>query len=578
MSTTMSARRAKERSGGLAGPKFASKSFKPITPIPISDKRISSGKENGSGPISKAQKPTIRPMTRVDNGGRDGGRARWSSSSASAPRGRSPSPSEFSRMVSDIRKDRRVSVDRALSCAGKPKKGFADLGASGVRVSRDGKEEGKIGVISEKMSKLCEVLDVKVIPSEKSVNGVRVLGNQNEKNNLSLNGVEGNSKESGKKARGEKVKLGDLDLMSVKGVDLEEKPVKVVEIGKEEGFGGGRGGNSYPSKLHEKLAFLEGKVKRIASDIKKTKEMLDMNNPDASKVILSDIQVKISGIEKAIGCVAGDSDAKKSSSKSNELGDQNANMSSLKSSELGDLNTKMVENGQREQVDNGKSSVKGLSSDELEARLFPHHKLLRSRTTTTSKAPSGNSQSVESHVGESGCETKVDDKALSPVDENPIAVEFLASLNKEKSKVTMRERHASLECFQVEEADGVHTAAGGNSSDVMIQKDNVELILTTDETLDEFDDQENRQMTIDDETEENCIYQLNEIGCKTSTGGWFVSEGESVLLAHDDGSCTFYDIVNNEVLVFCLKVISIFSEGKQRKFWLVLPLMCYHIN
>ncbi|KAJ0949162.1 putative transcription factor WD40-like family [Helianthus annuus] len=32
-----------------------------------------------------------------------------------------------------------------------------------------------------------------------------------------------------------------------------------------------------------------------------------------------------------------------------------------------------------------------------------------------------------------------------------------------------------------------------------------------------------------------------------STGGWFVSEGESVLLAHDDGSCTFYDVVNSEV-------------------------------
>ncbi|KAL2330290.1 hypothetical protein Fmac_017871 [Flemingia macrophylla] len=45
----------------------------------------------------------------------------------------------------------------------------------------------------------------------------------------------------------------------------------------------------YPSKLHEKLAFLKGKVKRITSDIKKTEEMLDLNNPDASKLILFDI-------------------------------------------------------------------------------------------------------------------------------------------------------------------------------------------------------------------------------------------------------------------------------------------------
>ena len=588
--STMSARRPKDRSGGVSGPKTATtgKSFKPVTPIPISDKRFSTGKENSSGPISKAQKPTIRPVTRVDKGfvtGTNGGdgRIRWSTSSA--PRGRSPSPSEFSRMVSDMRKDRRVSVDRTergrgsvgekdrallsagkgfggsrVSDSGKQNKGFGDLGfkgselgTKGIRVIRDSKEERKIGVISEKMIKICEVLDGKVIESEKSVNGVTVWGNQNGQNDLSLdliNSVRGDGdktsvslsiKGSGKKAR-EKVELDDLAVKFAKGVDLgkkqiEVKSVKVVEIpkakeGSEEGVGG-RGGNNYPSKLHEKLAFLEGKVKRIASDIKRTKEMLDMNNPDASKVILSDIQDKISGIEKVMGRAAGDSDVK---------------TSSLKGNEIGDRDTKMVENGQLEQVDNGKSSVKGLNSDELEARLFPHHKLLRNRMTT-SKASSRSSQAVESHIGESGCEMKVDDKALSPIDENPIAIEFLASLSKEQTKVTMRERHAGFECSEVEETDGVNTAAGGNSSDISIRKDDVELILTTDETLDEFDDQENRQMIIDVETEENCIYQLNDIGSKTCTGGWFVSEGESVLLAHDDGSCTFYDIVNSEVLV-----------------------------
>ncbi|KAL7261263.1 hypothetical protein ACSBR1_006829 [Camellia fascicularis] len=48
-------------------------------------------------------------------------------------------------------------------------------------------------------------------------------------------------------------------------------------------------------------------------------------------------------------------------------------------------------------------------------------------------------------------------------------------------------------------------------------------------------------MIIEEETEDSFIYQFNEIGRKTSTGGWFVSEGE---LAHDDGSCSFYDIAN----------------------------------
>ncbi|PON37720.1 WD40/YVTN repeat-like-containing domain containing protein [Parasponia andersonii] len=576
--STMSARRPKDRSGALTGPKTTAtgKSFKPVTPISISDKRFSAGKENSSGPISKLQKPTIRPVTRVDKEfvpgatGREG-RARWSTTSA--PRGRSPSPSEFSRMVSDMRKDRRVSVDRTergqlndralsssgkdsggsrVSDSGKKKKGFGDfglkgseLGACGIRVFRDSVDDGKIAVISEKMSKVCEVLEGNVIESEKNVDRVRIWVNRNGQNDLSsdsINGADGiknlvscDSKESGKKAQ-EKVGIDNLAVKSTKGVDLgkkdaEEKSVKVVEIAKDrevsEEVGGGPGGNNYPSKLHEKLAFLEGKVKRIASDIKRTKEILDMNNPDASKVILTDIQDKISGIEKAMGRVAGDSDAKKSSSKGNEFGDQ------------------VAKNGELQLMNDGKSSVKGLNGDELEARLFPHHKLLRSRTTT-SKASSGSSQTVESHVGESCCESKVDDKALSPIDENPIAIEFLASLSKEKTKVTMRERHASLECSEVEEMDGVTKAAGGNSSEILIRKDDVELILTTDETLDEFDDQENRQPVIDEETEESCMYQLNEIGCRTSTGGWFVSEGESVLLAHDDGSCTFYDIVNNE--------------------------------
>ncbi|KAF6150971.1 hypothetical protein GIB67_026892 [Kingdonia uniflora] len=51
---------------------------------------------------------------------------------------------------------------------------------------------------------------------------------------------------------------------------------------------------------------------------------------------------------------------------------------------------------------------------------------------------------------------------------------------------------------------------------------------------------------IDEETEDTSMNQVNEIGYKIATGGWFVSEGESILLAHDDGSCSFYGIANAE--------------------------------
>lgn len=34
------------------------------------------------------------------------------------------------------------------------------------------------------------------------------------------------------------------------------------------------------------------------------------------------------------------------------------------------------------------------------------------------------------------------------------------------------------------------------------------------------------------------MYQLNDIGSKTYTGGWFVLDGEAVMLAHD-GLCLY---------------------------------------
>ncbi|KAL5542314.1 hypothetical protein UlMin_010024 [Ulmus minor] len=569
--SALSARRPKDRAG--AGAKTAStleRPFKPLTPIPMSDKRRSSaGKENPSGPSSKvsaiAQKSAIRPVARVDKafvnaGNGCDGVVRWSTSSA--PRGRSSSPSEFVRLF-----NRRVSAerpekgsggesDRAVSRTGKgsgrflgsdsdkKKKGFSDLAVNGIRDFRDNKESGKIAD-NLKKNIVCEDF-------EKTAGKVKVLANCDGKNIKSsdfvnLNGANAdkssascNKKEvfSNKDQKSfdfddAPVKIGgDVDLRSKEGAG---KFLKVEEVSKEKGLCedgvSGQSDIKYPSKLHEKLAFLEGKVKRIASDIKRTKEMLDMNNPDASKVVLLDLQDKISGIEKAMGKVSVDSDAKKS-------------FSSGAGSD--DRDKKMVENVPIEQADNGKGSEKVLNCEVLEARLFPHQKLLRNRTTL--KASSGSSNSVESRVKESSCESKVDEKELSPVDENPIAVEFLASLNKEPTKVTVRERRDDQECREVQEMDGVTAEGKENSSNITITKDGLELILTSDEKLDEFDDQENRQegMIMEEETEDLSIYQLNEIGCKTSTGGWFVSEGESVLLTHDDNSCTYFDVVNNE--------------------------------
>lgn len=307
-----------------------------------------------------------------------------------------------------------------------------------------------------------------------------------------------------------------------------------VEKGMSSEAVNGQAGNKYQSRLHEKLAFLEGKVKRIASDIKRTKEILDLNNPDESKVILSDIQEKISGIEKAIGHAIGDSDGKMAAVKNTA----HAVLESDKS--VGEI--------QVEKKSSSKCSVKVLNSEELEARLFPHHKLLKNRTSVKAAIASTRSSSEAGVLGmntsEANSMSKVEEK-LNP-DDNPIALEFLASLDEEQSMITIRGQKSGVEICGVQEMDGVATSAVEEK--FVDGKAELEIILTADEKLDEFDDQETSQRLINgEENEDTYAYKLHEIGSKASTGGWFVSDGEAVLLAHDDGSCSYYDITNSEV-------------------------------
>ncbi|KAL9687010.1 hypothetical protein QQ045_032770 [Rhodiola kirilowii] len=55
-----------------------------------------------------------------------------------------------------------------------------------------------------------------------------------------------------------------------------------------------------------------------------------------------------------------------------------------------------------------------------------------------------------------------------------------------------------------------------------------------------------KRILVSDDFEDTCMYQLNAMGQKTSTGGWFVSDGESDLLVHDDASCSLYDVAKSE--------------------------------
>jgi hypothetical protein len=191
-----------------------------------------------------------------------------------------------------------------------------------------------------------------------------------------------------------------------------------------------------------------------------------------------------------------------------------------------------------------------MNTDELEARFFPHHKLLRDRKT------SGATQQESCMALKNGTVEPCDD-------ENSIAMEFLASLDGEESDFFKNRRAKNLEKNMIREAADASgkTSSQGSSKIPDGLTHEVEMELCAAENLEEFDEQENKSaMVIQEETEEPSSDQLSGIGNKSATGGWFVSEGEAVLLAHGDGTCSYYDIANHEVLDYLLHILLYFHS------------------
>ncbi|KAL6912276.1 hypothetical protein ACP4OV_001081 [Aristida adscensionis] len=283
----------------------------------------------------------------------------------------------------------------------------------------------------------------------------------------------------------------------------------------------------YPSKLHEKLAALEGRVQKIATEIKKTKEMLDDNNPDEPKQILSNIQDEITAIEKAISHVKDDNKIQLGTVDSSDCeSSHDKRAASCGVVKPGDL----------------KHAGKGMNTDELEARFFPHHKLLRDRRSSAQQEPCV-------VIKKDGNEKLEAAASGSNDDENSIAMEFLASLDGEENEFFKNRRAKNLEKNMIcEVADATSKTSSQGSSKIpngANHTEEIELLAT--EKLEEFDETENKSlMMLQEETEESSDDQLSGIGNKSSTGGWFVSEGEAVLLAHGDGTCSYYDIANHE--------------------------------
>ncbi|KAG7547641.1 Quinoprotein alcohol dehydrogenase-like superfamily [Arabidopsis suecica] len=495
MSASTNRRRLKDiNTGAGENPSSGKKPSRSVTPLPISTKNPSpslqkslSSKENPNPKIShrsfgSTQNPVLRPVPRIDKsavrGVGEGGEGRVTRSTSSGLRGRSSSPSDLIRVFSDLRK-RNESKSSGF------KQVTSEIKVEPSRVCEKTDEESIVPVKSSKFE------GSSVARNSISDPKAHALVSSGEKSAVALKSD----------CKIEKIGKGTSVGLRRKSLDNVEKAMEIR--GNE---GSSNSAAKYPSKLHEKLAFLEGKVKKIASDIKKTKDMLDLNNPDSSKVIISDIQQKITGIEKSMSHVID-----------------------------GPEKNKTI------QVTKAKTSVKGLNKEELEDRLFPHQRLLRSRTQSkTSSNVSKGHDSVESNKA-----VNVEEKPSAPVEENAIALEFLASLDKEK--VTFVSDQNALENLEVQEMDTEEPSKENDVSKDVNLTSNLNEILRANEALEEIDDEENREEMELEEIDDGCMYQLNDIGSRTSTGGWFVSEGEAVILAHDDGSCSYYDVANSEV-------------------------------
>ncbi|XP_078152545.1 transducin/WD40 repeat-like superfamily protein [Carex rostrata] len=518
--------RLKERGGG-GGKIMASRPTKTLDPSPSAKLRPSNTTSSSSRKItplssSKANpNPNPSPSARSISAGRrrdptptriekpsaaTGSAVRRSTSSV--PRSRAPlNPSDFSRLMSNLRSDRtaptRVSTDRFGRTTEKGIEAGSVLrrSTSGViRVSEQDSGKGK-GVKSSETVSTRGQLEKCNLKSVKGNNAACSLELSNRSTvKLCKDKVLAPKQDSFNSSSSDEKNKASLPTFSVKWdyvsnpcnsgeivVSREKEVVKVSDKVKifekviDDSADSGTQGSKYPSKLHEKLAMLEGRVQKIATEIKRTKEILDDNNPDESRLILSEIQNKISLVEKAVDHVITD-------------GSTSGADKTLVSAQAAP-----------------RFLSKGLNCEELESRFFPHQKLLKNNVSKNTLP-------------------------VNQIDERSIEVEFLSSLSGTKSAVS---RTGAGSKVSSSEGSGENTVISGFCEE--------EIELCTDERIEDFDSQESKQVSlVQEETGDASPDELRQIGSKCAAGGWFVSEGEAVLLAHTDGTCLYYDIVNCE--------------------------------
>ncbi|XP_024537631.1 KIN14B-interacting protein At4g14310-like isoform X1 [Selaginella moellendorffii] len=282
------------------------------------------------------------------------------------------------------------------------------------------------------------------------------------------------------------------------------------EVVKEESHKQEGGGGLFSVELHTRLSLLEDRVTQLASELRDTKQLLHASHPMSNQV-LTDIQSKISNIEKVIvsrGIEGGRRELTTSCGLSQES--TIVTLEEKSDSEGRKSNTVSVHESLLTVADEFLASLKcsqaaKVPSTSIEVKALP---LLRC----------GNDSSVEKSCVASTIRTGTSEK---------------------------RRRHSLSD----NRSSGSYKSANTSASDVAFEA----LVgLECDEVLSEdvTEDQENAvpavnvsalELPVDDTEPELC-----QLGSKSVLAGWFVYEAEGMLLAHDDGSCSFYDVANME--------------------------------
>ncbi|CAK9213639.1 unnamed protein product [Sphagnum troendelagicum] len=300
----------------------------------------------------------------------------------------------------------------------------------------------------------------------------------------------------------------------------------------------------FQNVFHGRLSRLEGKVSQIAAELRETKALLEENNRICSNALFVDLQTKVANMERALTSGLGDM-----------ISAPQPEGEGVRDHEV--LGTKPIsgstESHRHSAASNGE--IAGhmravFGGEDLKERSSLQQRLLNSRPSLHEKLIGNRADLYEKlkHNRELLCNKLAtlggrDRVSAGNCDEGAmVAAEFLLSLD-EAQKLGGQAGDDSM----VQSKTHVDLVKPSLSMSA-VKNQYMDFALEQLRSSGSFETQNtasgarSQEPTFDEEPEES----LHSIGDKTAVAGWFVKEGEGIAFAHDDGSCSYYDVPNME--------------------------------